>query len=136
MDKQPSKFKKFLLKLIVFTCFVPAQIYIFFIRHASFTNKINIAVIIVAVIIIYFWLRNKNMIMKAKREKEIQDDNRSVRNVVYFMGQWGMTFIIIYLTLYKINFSFDRITNTMEIMGGVLFIGALFRIRLVQLYKV
>ena len=87
---------------------------------------------IVVLVVFIIWSKKKNKIMKIKEAKEIEDDQRKVGTIIYFYMRFVLIYAVLFILLYYVQFNFRSLTGTMEMIGGSLFLGALFRINLAQ----
>ena len=133
--------KKRLNSLLIFIFYVVIPTCIILIRHTNLADrttfqKIGFTVLLISAIPIYLWQKKNNERMKIKRNKEIEDDNRTVSNELYFMKRFAFIYIIVYIALRMISFNFSRITMTLIMIASSLLIGAIIRIIRIQAYKV
>ena len=114
----------------IFFYVVPAGIAIWRHAQASLEYKRSLLGIIIAIFIGYLYLKKKNKIMRIKETKEIEDDKRTVKNILYWYTKFATIYLVGFVTLFYVQFNFQSLTFTMELIAGSLIIGALLRINL------
>ena len=105
-------------------------------RHVNLTIKQTTSMlpfIMVGTVLLVFYIiysKKKTKIMKIKETKEIEDNARTAKTIIYFYKRFVLIYVILFLLLYYVQFNFKSLTVTMELIAGSLLIGAMLRIDL------
>lgn len=136
MTKIPLKARFQQLLVNVFMYVIPAVIAIW--RHAqvNIESKRGMLGLVIVAVIFYNYAKKKNKYYRIKETKEIEDDKRTTKTIIYFYTKFAIMYVVLFLGLYYIQFNFKSLTATMQMIGGSLVVGALLRLDLAKRYHI
>ena len=130
MRENRKKFKTKILQLFIFLFLVVVPLSLLFYRHGKMTQKIPTWVLIVSLVIVIWLVKKRNHKYKILESKEIEDDNRTVKVILYFYKQFAILYIVVMIAFKYVQLNFVSISWTMVYIGISLALGGLLRIHL------
>ena len=128
-------FRRFLTLLIfLFYVLIPISLVLYF--HVPIKTQFSVIPFLIVGFILYRFSKSRHRIYTAKREKEEQEDSRTIKVELYFMRRFAYVFIIVIVSTFMIRFNFKEISITLILIGVSLLFGALVKLRRIQEFGV